>query len=365
MKPLIKILLILFLFSVCLTGFGCTAGQDRSEGTRNNSDGQSDELPKLLYKTKEISFLKSLIVWKNNDVIIEEYLNGGRAGHLNDIRSAAKSIMSAILGCAIKDGYIDGIDQKVIGFFPEYKSDKLDPRVYDLRIRHLITMRSGFDIKESGRVYQQLYASNNWIEHILYLPFKSDPGRKFNYHSFNTHLLSATITKATGISTLEYATQALFSPLGISEIIWEKDPNGIYIGGWGLSMTARDMLKLGILYLNNGLYEGEQLIPMEWVNSSTTEKTGMIGTYYSGWNKSYGYGYLWWVKRLDDEIDIPFAMGHGGQRIAIIQKANAVIVTQAEPNPKPPSSSFKRHRAIDSLLFENIAYFLLNGSCSR
>ena len=267
MKPLINIFLVLFLISSCLTGFGCSAGKNPHQGTNRIIDDPSDELSNIINKAKEISFLKSLIVLKNNDVIIEEYLNlnGGPTGQLNDIRSAAKSILSAILGCAIKDGYIDSIDQKVIDFFPEYNSDKLDPRVYDLRIRHLITMRSGFDIKESRKVYQQLYASNNWVEHILHLPFQSDPGKKFNYHSFNTHLLSAAITKATGMSTLEYATQALFAPLSISEILWEKDPNGIYIGGWGLSMTARDMLKFGILYLNNGLYEGEQLISAEWV----------------------------------------------------------------------------------------------------
>jgi CubicO group peptidase (beta-lactamase class C family) len=92
-----------------------------------------------------------------------------------------------------------------------------------------------------------------------------------------------------------------------------------------------------------------------------TENTGMIGTYYSGWNNAYGYGYLWWVRRLDDKIDIPYAMGHGGQRIVFIPNANAVLVTQAEPNPKPPTSSYKRHRAIDSLLFDNFSYFLLNS----
>ena len=299
---------------------------------------------------------------KNNEVIVEEYLNGGRPDQINDIRSASKSILSAILGCAIKDGYIDSIDQKVIDFFPEYKSDKLDPNIYKLKIRHLITMKSGFNIKETAKVYQQLYDSPDWVEHILQLQFNKEPGKKFNYHSFNTHILSATITKATGMSTLEYATAVLFSPLGTTKIKWEKDPKGYCIGGWGLSMTAKDMAKFGTLYLNDGIYGGNQLIPAEWIKSSTTEKTGMIGTYYSGWNKAYGYGYLWWVRRLDNKIDIPFAMGHGGQRIVIIPNVNAVMVTQAEPNPKPPTSSYKRHRAIDALLFGDFAYFLLNRS---
>ena len=358
MKPIINALIVLFLSVQCFTNFSCVVKQNSNDEAINKVDDRSGELSKILYKAKEMSFLKSLIVLKDDKVIVEEYLNGGRSDQLRDIRSASKSILSAILGSAIKDGYIDSIDQKVIDFFPEYKSDKLDPRVYDLRIRHLITMRSGFDVKESGKVYQQLYESNNWIGHILNFPFKSDPGKKFNYHSFNTHLLSATITKATGMSTLEYATQALFTPLGITKVLWEKDPNGYCIGGWGLSLKAQDMAKFGMLYLNDGYFQGTQVVPSEWIKSSTTEKTGMIGTYYSGWNKAYGYGYLWWVKRLDNKIDIPFAMGHGGHRIAIVPNVNAVMVTQAEPNPKPPTSSYKRHRAIDSLLFEYFTYFL-------
>jgi len=159
MKPLIRILLVLLLFSQCFTGLSCSTGQHRNKGSNNKIDDQSDELSKILYKIKEMSFLKSLIVLKNDKVIVEKYLNGGSSDQLNDIRSASKSILSAILGCAIKDGYIDSIDQKIIDFFPEYKSDKLDPRVYDLRIRHLITMKSGFSIRETENDYQQLYKS--------------------------------------------------------------------------------------------------------------------------------------------------------------------------------------------------------------
>ena len=115
-----------------------------------------------------------------------------------------------------------------------------------------------------------------------------------------------------------------------------------------------------MLYLNDGKFKEKQVVPSEWVKSSTTERTGMIGTYYSGWNKTYGYGYLWWVKKIDGKIDIPFALGHGGQRIAFIPKVNAVMVTQAEPNPKP-STSYKRHKAVDSLLFNDFASYLLES----
>jgi len=365
LRNLASIIIALFLILGIVTIAACDGAQKKSDKLLDQDEPKSEELSNILRKTEKMPYLKSLIILKNGELIVEEYMNGGSPHQFYDLRSASKSILSAVLGIAIRGGYIESIDQKVIDFFPEYNTKELDPRVYDLRIRHLITMKSGFKIKETAKVFQQLYKSKNWIKHILHLPFRADPGKKFNYHSFNTHLLSATITKATDMSTLEYAKSVLFSPLGITKVKWEKDPNGYYIGGWGLHMNAKDMAKFGTLYLNNGLFKGTQVVPSEWIKLSTIERTGMIGTYYSGWNRSYGYGFLWWVKRIDENTDIPFAMGHGGQRIAFIPETNAVMVTQAEPNPKPPSSSFKRHRAVDSLLFDDFAYYLLNGTGIR
>jgi len=358
MKKTALIIVVLFLVIAYLSVVDCFRGKSYSETSLNRTENKSSDLSNILRKTEKLPYLKSLIIIINGNTIVEKYMNGGSSEQNIDLRSASKSVLSAVLGIALHKKYLESIDQKVMGFFPEYITDDLDPRVFDLTIRHLITMKAGFKVKENAKAYQQLYQSSDWIEHILHLPFKTNPGEKFNYHSFNSHLLSAIITKATGVSTFDYATQALFSPLGISKVQWEKDPNGYYIGGWGLSLKAQDMAKFGLLFLNDGNFKGIQVVPSEWVKSSTFERTGMIGTYYSGWNKAYGYGYLWWVKRIDNKIDIPFAMGHGGQRIAIIPKANAVMVTQAEPNPKP-STSFKRHRAVDSLLFDDFAAYLL------
>jgi CubicO group peptidase (beta-lactamase class C family) len=331
--------------------------------TENNkplsqSETKTVSLSGILDKADEMQYLKSLLILQNGKLIVEKYCNGGGREQLHDIRSASKSILSAILGIALKDGYIEGIDQKIIDFFPEHISDDLDPRIYDLSIRHLITMKSGFKIAESSKIYAQMYASSDWVAHILHLPFAEQPGEKFNYHSFNTHLLSATITNATGMSTLEYARSVLFKPLGITSVQWNQDPKGYYIGGWGLSLNARAMLKFGMLYLNRGVFDGISIIPADWIEWSTSPSTGLMGTYYSGWNQSYYYGFLWWIKRAGQTIDIPFAMGHGGQRIAFIPDAKAVLVTQAEPNPKP-SISFKRHRAIDSLLFDDVVDYLI------
>jgi CubicO group peptidase (beta-lactamase class C family) len=118
------------------------------------------------------------------------------------------------------------------------------------------------------------------------------------------------------------------------------------------------MATFGLLYLNKGKIGPTQVVPSDWVERSTTKRSGMVGTYYSRWDKNYGYGYLWWIKRLDAETDIPFALGHGGQRIVILPKADSVIVTQADPSVVS-SRSHKNHRAIDSLVFGELSGYLL------
>ena len=358
MRKLTLIIVILFLIASYFSMVACDGGQKNRDESLNQTEIKSKDLSNILHKTENMPYLRSLIIMINGNLIVEKYMNGGRSELFFDIKSASKSILSAVLGTALQDKYIDSIDQKVMDFFPEYLTDELDPRVFDLTIRHLVTMKSGFNVKENAKAYQLLRQSSDWIRHILHLPFKTNPGEKFNYHSFNTHLLSAIITKATGMSTLEYSKQILFSPLSIDKVLWEKDPKGYYIGGWGMSLKARDMANFGLLYLNDGKFKQKQIVPSEWVKLSTTERTGMIGTYYSGWNKTYGYGYLWWIKRIDGNNDIPFALGHGGQRIAFMPKAKAVMVTQADPKVKP-STSYKQHRAVDSLLFDDFAAYLL------
>ena len=360
MKKLILLPIVLFMSLSCLISLNCTFLHTENNKPLSQFEAKTVSLSRILDKADEMQYLKSLLILQNGKLIVEKYYNGGGSEQLHDIRSASKSILSAILGIALKDGYIESIDQKIIDFFPEYISDDLDPIIYDLSIRHLITMKSGFKIAESSKTYARLYASSDWVAHILHLPFSEPPGIKFNYHSFNTHLLSATLTKATGMSTLEYARSALFEPLGISTVQWDQDPKGYYIGGWGLYLNARAMLKFGTLYLNRGMFEGISIIPADWVEWSTSPSTGLIGTYYSGWNQSYCYGFLWWIKRVSESIDIPFAMGHGGQRIAFIPDAKAVLITQAEPDPKP-FISLKRHRAVDSLLFDDVADYLIRG----
>ena len=171
-----SIIIVFFLFVGSMISSACGSGQKNSDKVLDQDELRSKELSNILRKTEKMPYLKSLIIVKNGEWLIEKYMNGGRPDQFHNLRSASKSILSAILGIAIKDRFLDSIDQKVMDFFPEYVTDDLDPRVYDLRIRHLITMKSGFKVKENTKAYQQLYQSSDWINHILHLPFTIYPG---------------------------------------------------------------------------------------------------------------------------------------------------------------------------------------------
>jgi len=179
-------------------------------------------------------------------------------------------------------------------------------------------MRAGLEWKEGNPAYQALYISRDWVSFMLDKPMVVTPGIQFNYCSGCSHLLSAVITNATGMNTLEYAQSRLFEPLGIQNVYWEKDVNDIPIGGWGLELTPRDMAKFGYLYLHNGEWEGKQIIPEKWVYMSTQANQ----EFKDGW----GYGYHWWVNPSNK---IYAAQGLHGQKIYVIPNFDMVIVVTA------------------------------------
>ncbi|UCG70671.1 MAG: serine hydrolase, partial [Thermoplasmata archaeon] len=160
-RKLAIIIVILFLVVSYLSVVPCVGGQKNRETSLNRTQNKSSDLSNILRKTEKMTYLKSLIIIRNGDSIVEEYMNGGSSEQYTDLRSASKSILSAVLGIALQNKYLDSIDQKVMDFFPKYITDDLDPRIFDLTIRHLITMKTGFKVKENAKAYQQLYQSSD------------------------------------------------------------------------------------------------------------------------------------------------------------------------------------------------------------
>ena len=262
--------------------------------------------------------LRSLLVSHRGTIVLERYFNGARAAQPANIKSASKSIISALVGIAIGKGLIKGIDEKAAAYFPELGRDP-DSFKRGISIEDLVTMRSGLE-STSGRGYGAWVQSKNWVQYVLRRPLVDPPGTRVEYSTGSTHLLSAILTKATKMSTWQFAQEELARPLGFTLARWTTDPQGIYFGGNEMLMTPRQMVSFGELYLNNGRAGDRQIVPREWVDRADN------GVGRSRWGSDREYGYGFWIREFAGKKSY-YAWGYGGQFIFIIPERDLVVVT--------------------------------------
>lgn len=268
--------------------------------------------------------LHSLIMMRNGRVICEFYLPPYDRDTPHNVKSVTKSIMSALVGIALREGILDNLDRPVLDYFPECVTGDMDRRKAEITLRHLLTMTSGLDLDENGPVMTGIFASDDWIEATFARPMSEDPGMRFGYCTALTHAMSGVLSRAGGQSLLELCDRYLFGPLGIDGVQWRQDPHGHYFGGSELFMTPRDMAKIGQLFLNRGRWHGEQVVPAEWVQESTRDNI-------KGVEAEEGYGYWWWQVPIDKSGYK--AAGWGGQRICVLPRWNMVIAaTSSDPD---------------------------------
>ena len=268
---------------------------------------------------------------KNGALIAEGYFNGGAVGKKTLLQSASKSYMSALVGIALEEGCLSGLEQRMVGFFPEVADQVTDPRKSAITIREMLQMRSGYPDEESDAGYlDALYwgVSPPLIEDF---PLVNEPGAAFNYSNLTYNWLAILLERACGPDLKAFARQHLFEPMETEVGEWLQDREGHYIGSGGIHMTARDAAKFGLLYLNDGKYKGEQIISADWVHESLQTYSQNARDYGRSLSfRQLGYGYGWWTARVGDH-DLSFAWGHGGQLIVLLDELNMVIVTTADP----------------------------------
>ncbi|MFH1851227.1 MAG: serine hydrolase [Candidatus Neomarinimicrobiota bacterium] len=275
-----------------------------------------------------MGYVDGLLVVRNGKLVAEDYYNGYSQSATHNVMSVSKSILSALTGIALHERFLDSLDEKVLDYFPEYIYDGIDARKYAITIRHLMTMRMGIDIEQNN--YLQALATTDWLKTALELPLLSAPGERFRYNTLETHLLSAILTKTSGLSTLDLAREYLTDPLGIDIDYWTRDPLGYYLGGCDIHLTPREMAVFGLLYLNQGQLNGRQIVPQEWVTASLTN-TWSVDTPQWGVLENYNYGLLWWLGEING-YELYMALGHGGQTILIFPELQLVVVTTADYN---------------------------------
>ena len=234
--------------------------------------------------------LRSLLVSHRGELVLERYYGGARATQAANIKSASKSVISALVGIAVARGLIKGLDQPIVDYFPELAKDP-EKRKREITIEDLLTMRSGLS-STSGRDYGAWVQSPNWVRYVLTRPLIDEPGTRVEYSTGTSHLLSAILTRATKTSTWQFAQESLAKPLGFSLARWTQDPQGVYFGGNEMSMTPRQMVRFGELYLNEGRVGATQVLPKAWV-AQTRVARGR-----SRWGSDREYGYGFWIRDL-------------------------------------------------------------------
>jgi len=215
--------------------------------------------------------IDSVTIVRNGYIIADARIHPFNSTSKHNIYSCTKSVVSALVGIAIDQGYIEGLQQPVLSFFPQQTIANRDANKKAMTLEHLLTMTTGFRCQDS----------------YLYLPMEGEPGERFEYCNGASHLLSGIIQETTGMSANDYAVEHLFGPLGISDVDWSSSPQGISVGYSELRMRPQDMAKIGLLYLNEGRWDGERIVPSEWVVSSTSQ--------FISATLEDGYGYQWWV----------------------------------------------------------------------
>lgn len=263
--------------------------------------------------------IHSLTVIRNDEMILDAYFYPYDGESYHSIASVTKSVLTVLIGIAADQGKLS-LDDKMVSFFPDHKIANRGFWKNRITVRQLAGMTSGLDCVSANdeQTLAEMGTAPDWVQFTLDLKVKHIPGTHFEYCSPGMHLLSAILKEATGMTTAEFARHNLFEPLGITDFLWESDPQG-YTDGWaGLYLHPRDLAKIGYLMLHQGQWEDMQIVSPDWVTEATRlqKKTGQ--------GDDYGYG--WWVPPPTQFVEFA-AEGRGGQYIRVVPQLNMIIVT--------------------------------------
>ena len=273
-----------------------------------------------------------VVVMRHGRLVAEAYFNGADRDTATLVQSVTKSVTSAVTGIAISQGYLEGVDQRAIEFFPELNDRITDSRKRFISIRQMLQMRAGFLWEESSpELFELLYAGFH-PRNFADVPLVRPPATEMQYSNLTAYLVGVIVARATGTDLRSYTQENLFDPIGVEINDWTIGWEGYYNGHADLSLTTRDMARFGQLYLDGGVYEGEQIVPEEWVRASLVGYSRNVWPYRIGRNfREMTYGYFWWSAVAGDER-FWFAWGHGGQVIALAPGHDLVVVVKADPS---------------------------------
>ena len=289
-----------------------------------------------------------IVAYKSGGKVYSDCWNDYREHDCVHIMSATKSVMALLIGIALDKKQIKSVDDKVIDYFPDYKVKRGEKTIYDVTIKHLLTMRAPYKCK--GDPWSKVCSSDNWTYSSLdFLGGRKGLTDEFNYQTVCLHILSGILYQATDMKTVDYANAYLFEPLGMKphvnylaetaeehkaftigktpkENIWFCDTEGLGTPGYGLCMSAEDMAKIGLLCLGKGSYNGKQIVSSEWIEEMLSPRTVESNNF-----RGMEYGYLWWI--IDREKHIYAAIGNSGNVIYVNPEKDIVVAVASYFKP--------------------------------
>ncbi|HWA49846.1 MAG TPA: serine hydrolase [Dongiaceae bacterium] len=299
----------------------------------------------ILDRAASLEPLQAIVIAHRGAIIAERGYHGHSASAPTGIMSASKSVISALVGIAIDKGVLDGPDQPIAPLLAEDLPADPDPRLRRITIGNLLSMQAGLG-STSGAQYGAWVRSHNWVRTALAQPFEDEPGGGMIYSTGSSHLLSAILTRQTGRSTLQLARDWLGPLEGFSIASWERDPQGIYVGGNLMAMSPKSLLAFGELYrLGGATPDGRQLIPADWIAASWAPRTA---SRYTG----DGYGYGWFSREVAGEM-VHYSWGYGGQMLYVVPRLELTVVMTSSVNA--PSSRTGHRDNLHAVLGEIIA----------
>jgi len=329
-----KTALILLLF---ITGASCSeqesqtssdapvVGASHEEPVFSYPETDADALAEAITSTSGIT---SFLLFSGDEVVSEHYTGNAARDRFTNIKSASKSLLNVLVYAALENGYIDNLDQPIETWLGDYYENIDDERKKSITVRHLITMSTGLQSTSFGN-YGRWVVSPDWVAFVLNSELQHEPGSRMVYSTGDTHLLSAVLTRATGMNLRSFANQYLTGPTGIRIGGWDTDPKGFYFGGNNMAVTPGGLLAMGRLYLNGGTLNGQRILSQEWVDESFTKHFEQ-----SSYNRrGHDYGYLWWHNTFGPH-SAWFAWGYGGQYVFILPDFNAVAVFTGNPDQR-------------------------------
>jgi len=349
MKNIKRGFCLILIISLILALFACSSAKDEKDAssieetpynvkeflisTPEEQGLDSDAIINVMeYASFQEMPFSSMLISKNGYLVTEIYYGSADRDTVMPMYSITKSVLSALVGIAIDEGYIESAEQKICDFYPDVEIAEEDFGKKEMTIKHLLTMSSGIVADELWDMFDGV---SDIGEFIFSYQYENAPGEVFKYDSAALQILACILQKQTGMTLYEYATEKLFKPLGITSVTWDADQNGVNYGGSGIQMTPRDMVRFGELYLNDGVWDGKRILSSDWIAETITPS-----------EKDKGYGYLFWL-----EYDYPIYSAYGafGQRIHVVPEHDMVIVFTTYADVTYP-----QYNMVRKIIMENV-----------